>query len=184
VLRELIIFVYFQVLLWPNSGFKNRLPHNASRPIVLICFLVMQVDKALTVLCWLSYILFMDRICHGNGTLDSHDCFASCLMCFVHHCLWCADAGHYCEINIDECASNPCANNGTCTDLIAGYICTCPTEYVDDTCATPYCSANDPCSNGGTCHGAGLCSCLTGYSGSIRLTAYESYSFNSVYEIN
>ena len=95
--------------------------------------------------------------------------------------LWCYDTGRYCEINVDECASNPCANNGTCTDLIAGYFCTCPPEYVNYTCATPYCSANDPCSNGGTCHGAGLCSCPTGYTGSISMTASESYSFNTVY---
>jgi len=126
----------------------------------------------------------MDRVSHVDWTVDINDCFASCSMCFVYHCLPCFYAGLYCEVNIDECASNPCANNGTCTDSIAGYICTCPPEYVDDTCATPYCSANNPCSNGGTCYGAGLCSCPAGYTGSVSLTAYELYSYNSVYESN
>ena len=28
--------------------------------------------------------------------------------------------------DIDECASQPCLNGGTCTDLEDGYLCSCP----------------------------------------------------------
>ena len=30
---------------------------------------------------------------------------------------------------IDECASNPCQNGSTCTDLRAGYTCNCVEGY-------------------------------------------------------
>lgn len=33
--------------------------------------------------------------------------------------------GKYCELNINECDSVPCQNNGSCTDLIADYVCEC-----------------------------------------------------------
>ena len=36
-------------------------------------------------------------------------------------------AGPECEIDIDECASNPCVNGGTCEQSIPGqFICRCP----------------------------------------------------------
>ena len=31
--------------------------------------------------------------------------------------------------DIDECASDPCQNGGTCTDGINGYLCTCPAGF-------------------------------------------------------
>ena len=97
------------------------------------------------------------------------------LSCVRYLVCWCSHAGPYCEVDIDECASQPCLNGGNCTDLVAGYNCTCPSDYVDGTCATPYCHDNDPCANSGTCYSAGLCSCPPGYTGacSVSLTAYN-----------
>lgn len=34
--------------------------------------------------------------------------------------------GNNCENQVDECASNPCMNGGSCTDLQNGFRCTCP----------------------------------------------------------
>ena len=38
-------------------------------------------------------------------------------------------AGTTCEVNIDECASYPCSNGGTCVDGIYSYACVCPAGY-------------------------------------------------------
>lgn len=32
-------------------------------------------------------------------------------------------------VEIDECASNPCQNDGTCIDKIAKFLCRCPPGY-------------------------------------------------------
>lgn len=34
--------------------------------------------------------------------------------------------GEMCEIDINECASNPCMAPATCIDLVADYSCECP----------------------------------------------------------
>ena len=39
-------------------------------------------------------------------------------------------------LDIDECASQPCQNNGKCTDGINGYSCTCEPGYTDAHCET------------------------------------------------
>ncbi len=39
--------------------------------------------------------------------------------------------GDLCEINTDECASNPCLNNGRCVDGVNKYHCVCENKYID-----------------------------------------------------
>lgn len=39
------------------------------------------------------------------------------------------NAGPNCQTNINECASNPCLNQGTCIDDVAGYTCNCLLPY-------------------------------------------------------
>lgn len=57
--------------------------------------------------------------------------------------------GFNCQVNIDECASNPCLNQGTCFDDISGYTCQCVLPYTGETCrcrgqgrclVLPYCA--------------------------------------------
>ena len=33
--------------------------------------------------------------------------------------------GDTCQINVNDCVSNPCLNGGTCEDLIGGFKCLC-----------------------------------------------------------
>ncbi|XP_060581989.1 fibropellin-1-like [Ruditapes philippinarum] len=53
----------------------------------------------------------------------------------------CADNGYtgeLCETNIDDCATNPCNNGGTCVDGINDYTCTCPPDTTGLTCERKY----------------------------------------------
>lgn len=55
-------------------------------------------------------------------------------------------------MNINECASSPCLNRGTCVDGVASFTCLCEPPYSGPTCAellTP-CTPN-PCANHGSC---------------------------------
>lgn len=90
--------------------------------------------------------------------------------------------GPRCEINVDECAANPCANGSTCIDRINDYTCTCPLGYTGRHCDKPtdYC-ASQPCLNGGTCttgaKGQSTCICPAHYSG-------PQCQFNSEHQAN
>jgi hypothetical protein len=42
--------------------------------------------------------------------------------------------GENCDVNIDECASNPCMNDGKCVDGINGFTCICYTTHAGDLC--------------------------------------------------
>ena len=37
--------------------------------------------------------------------------------------------------DIDECESEPCQNNGNCTDLLDAFECTCAPGYTNTTCS-------------------------------------------------
>lgn len=49
--------------------------------------------------------------------------------CFLH-------AGVNCEIDIDECVSNPCMNNATCQDGINNFTCKCQAGFSGYQCET------------------------------------------------
>ena len=38
-------------------------------------------------------------------------------------------------MNIDDCANQPCENDGVCTDEVAGFTCDCADGFAGDTCA-------------------------------------------------
>ncbi|XP_041372894.1 uncharacterized protein LOC121386162 [Gigantopelta aegis] len=84
--------------------------------------------------------------------------------------------GNNCEVNIDECVSNPCMNGATCIDQINGVVCRCRRGYKgdlceerDSPCQTNECVSN-PCMNGATCidqiNGV-VCRCRRGYKGDL-----------------
>ena len=77
----------------------------------------------------------------------------------------------YCETNIDECASSPCINGGSCFDEDAGYTCNCPSQFFGDTCSHHVCDGDQsPCVNGGTCYvlrDKARCKCPAAFSGAV-----------------
>lgn len=40
----------------------------------------------------------------------------------------------FCVLDIDECASDPCMNNGTCVDKVASWSCACQPGYTGLQC--------------------------------------------------
>lgn len=78
-------------------------------------------------------------------------------------------SGRQCDDNVDECASSPCANGGTCRDGVNGFSCTCPPGYTGRNCSAPVSRCEHaPCHNGATCHDRDrryLCECAPGYGG-------------------
>ena len=42
--------------------------------------------------------------------------------------------GRDCDIEINECESQPCMNGGVCYDFVARFYCACPAGFFGDTC--------------------------------------------------
>ncbi|XP_023158448.1 protein crumbs isoform X2 [Ceratitis capitata] len=61
--------------------------------------------------------------------------------------------GKNCEININECETNPCGKHGTCNDGIGTYTCECDPGFEDRHCETNIdeCDRYQPCGAHGTC---------------------------------
>jgi len=83
-------------------------------------------------------------------------------------------AGKNCQIDIDECLSQPCQNGGICIDRVNGYICNCTRDFMGDNCEREYdaCVIN-PCKNNGTCmlmprsKREFVCECPHGFEGKV-----------------
>ena len=43
-------------------------------------------------------------------------------------------SGQNCDTNVNECASNPCQNGGSCMDRVNGYQCQCSDSYTGSNC--------------------------------------------------
>uniref|UniRef100_A0A3P8WDT2 Delta-like protein n=1 Tax=Cynoglossus semilaevis TaxID=244447 RepID=A0A3P8WDT2_CYNSE len=78
-------------------------------------------------------------------------------------------SGPRCEINVDDCASNPCRNGGTCVDGVNDFTCTCTLGFTGKDCSVRDSPCDHfPCENGGTCftHFTGpVCQCPLGFMG-------------------
>ncbi|XP_070555427.1 uncharacterized protein [Ptychodera flava] len=79
--------------------------------------------------------------------------------------------GDFCEIDFNECGSDPCNHGGTCIDHINGYTCICAPGWTGDHCEENIdeCVSN-PCQNGGTCGddvNGYNCTCVDGYTGPL-----------------
>lgn len=86
--------------------------------------------------------------------------------------------GTYCQTEINECASVPCQNGGTCHPFLNYYNCSCISGFSGALCQTNIneCGSS-PCLNNGTCvdgTNSFTCTCATGYSGSLCQTQVDN----------
>ena len=77
--------------------------------------------------------------------------------------------GKNCDVNINECASSPCLNNGYCIDEVNSYRCICQYGDTGPNCelSINFCDPNY-CMNGATCHSLEdkfTCECSQGFNG-------------------
>jgi hypothetical protein len=86
-----------------------------------------------------------DSICKNGGLcVDSEKTFdyeCKCLPGF---------SGKNCEVEINECDSSPCQNEGKCIDRINGYECACKTGYNGENCQKRDADCKDQCTEYGT----------------------------------
>jgi hypothetical protein len=89
--------------------------------------------------------------------------------------------GSLCD-EIDGCVSDPCKNNGTCTDAIQGlegtnYTCSCPDPFTGINCTEVKGVCRTGLCNNGTCVAiesqAFRCDCSEGYTGVYVLSQYS-----------
>lgn len=136
----------------------NRNTYNGSRGFS-------QIDITIEVVCDDDYtglncdVLKSSIDCSGNGQVAAD---ATC-MCTQGY------TGDRCETDIDECAFNPCGNNGQCIQGTGTFSCDCNPGFTGqlceidiDDCIRVDCNGNGFCSDGINTYS---CICNVGYTG-------------------
>uniref|UniRef100_A0AAV2KYH3 Sushi, nidogen and EGF-like domain-containing protein 1 n=1 Tax=Knipowitschia caucasica TaxID=637954 RepID=A0AAV2KYH3_KNICA len=108
---------------------------------------------------------------HLRPCLNGGQCIDDCITgnpSFTCSCL-AGFTGRKCQIDVNECASSPCQNGGTCEDQINSFVCQCPPGYTGVRCEFDIDECKDkPCFNNALCvQGLGNfnCVCEPGYTG-------------------
>uniref|UniRef100_A0A2K5E2F1 Sushi, nidogen and EGF-like domain-containing protein 1 n=1 Tax=Aotus nancymaae TaxID=37293 RepID=A0A2K5E2F1_AOTNA len=88
--------------------------------------------------------------------------------------------GRRCHLDVNECASQPCQNGGTCAHGVNSFSCQCPAGFGGPTCETAQspCDTKE-CHNGGQCQverGSAVCVCQAGYTGAACETDVDDCS--------
>ncbi|XP_013414285.1 protein jagged-1b isoform X2 [Lingula anatina] len=90
--------------------------------------------------------LVPSRVCGDHGTCYSQADGGFRCVCDKGY------TGTYCHENINDCAPNPCLNQGTCIDKIDDFQCICKEGWEGDLCHINKDDCeNQPCRNNGTC---------------------------------
>ena len=101
---------------------------------------------------WVGTLCDVCPIACVNGTQNANCSSCECIAGFE---------GYLCDADIDECDTSPCANNGTCMDLVNNFTCECANSWIGRTCDV--CSLE--CGNGTQSSNCTTCICDPGYAG-------------------
>ncbi|XP_052447041.1 protein crumbs homolog 1-like isoform X1 [Carassius gibelio] len=63
--------------------------------------------------------------CFNGGNCSDTNMMCDCLPGF---------SGHWCELDLDECRSNPCLNGGYCQNMVNKFQCVCEMTFAGETC--------------------------------------------------
>eukprot|EP00057_Strongylocentrotus_purpuratus_P028659 XP_011683133.1 PREDICTED: uncharacterized protein LOC578978 isoform X8 [Strongylocentrotus purpuratus] len=104
--------------------------------------------------CDFDIIIDQDSPCNVSPCENGGVCLAQSLTDYVCVCAGCF-TGVNCQIELDPCAGNTCANGGQCVQYdnsCTRYYCECPSCYYGDFCENRVdaCACNK-CENGGVC---------------------------------
>lgn len=85
---------------------------------------------------------------HTRSVTEQNNINSMVFIFFISICAWSCECeagykGRRCGRNINECASTPCQNGGTCEDGINAYTCTCPANYTGVNCDAGECLCID-----------------------------------------
>ena len=93
--------------------------------------------------------------CNNGGQQNSDCSMCNCALGYT---------GNMCDANIDDCDPDPCVNNGTCSDEVNDYTCTCINEWMGKNCS----NCGLTCNNGGQQNSdCSMCNCAPGYTGNM-----------------
>ncbi|XP_066275397.1 fibropellin-3-like [Branchiostoma lanceolatum] len=129
-----------------------------------------------------NYVCESDVVtCKQNVCLNG----GNCTSCFNESYAYCDCApgfvGDRCEINIDECASDPCQYGGTCVDGVNSYTCQCVPGFIGDDCENDVdLCINNPCPPNWGCDDFGHYYICNGY-GRADPGPYRCESFSCPY---
>jgi Calcium-binding EGF domain/EGF-like domain len=92
--------------------------------------------------------------------------------------------GEHCNQDVDECASSPCKNAGTCINQPGSYLCVCVNGWTSSDCSVNIDDcASQPCYGGGTCVdrvGTYKCICPPGKTGSLLVFMVDRFYHSNV----
>ena len=116
---------------------------------------------------------------HGGSCVLSHTTSGAPFQCMCQP----GYVGLLCQQNVDDCLEFPCANGGTCHDLVNDFRCECADGFTGNDCSVRVSNcASNPCLNGATCVdriGGHDCVCAPGFIGGNCEEKFDLLRMNS-----